>query len=398
MEYEITSKIDALDNDFTERLNANLDKVREIAIDINHIHNINNTISHSLDDQDNNLDYRYSHYHNNSPLTLSHDNSDQEDLDGDFESDSKEENCNKMVGLNHRKKRLSKFRNLTHKEVEQSLDKYYEQGSNTGSNTSQNTSTLTVYSSELDIMTTYMKGQKNLYLQSMLISRFKLNALTISSLLISASIAIFAPFIQEYYWSGGLITGLNAIIILLISMVSYLKLETAVETFHHTTKQYDKMETSLEFVASKMMFVQDTDEKSRIVLEKIQEMERNISSIKEWNQLFIPEEVRRRFPVICNINIFSFIQRIEMQKQTLIAKFKDVKNEIRYIMHVFSKMESEHGKKELGDHYDRPRLEKRLEFLLEVKDKIKGELFNCRNAYGNIDEVFTHEIKGLREP
>lgn len=342
-----------LENHFVNKLNENLDTIREMAIDfVPNIQKYNKT------------------HHNNSPLSLS-----------DYESDS---DSNDHI----KSKKTPHFRNLTHKEVEQSLDKYYDNSENA-----------TKYSTELDIMTTYLKGQKNLYMQSMLISRCKLNGLLIPSLLISAAITIFAPFIQEYNWSGGFISGLNAIIILLISLVSYLKLETSVEMFHHTANQYDKMETSMEFVSSKMLFVQDENEKSRIVLDKIQEMERKISDVKELNNLFIPEEVRQSFPIICNINIFTFIKRMEMQKQNLIAKFKDVKNEIRYILHLFAQNKVMQNtvvdtSANLIAHLENnTRQEKRLTFLLEIKDKIKEELFHYKNAYSHIDEIFTREIK-----
>ena len=363
---------ETLDNHFIERLNTNLDKIREISIDI---HNQNSPQNGNYPNN-----YQNNHdYHNNSPLTLSNDNSDQNNSDqNNSDQDDLEEENQQLDQVDlykpNKKKRVAKFRNLTHKEVEQSLEKYYDDAS---------TKSFTKYSNELDIMTTYLKGQKNLYIKSMHVSRFKLHALLISSLLLSAAVAIFAPFIQEYYWSGGFISGLNATIILLISLASYLKLETTVETFQHTVKQYDKMEMAMEFTYSKMMFIQDNEEKSQIILEKIQETERNISYVKEWNQLFIPEEVRRRFPIICSINIFAYIKRTEMQKQTLVAKFKDVKNEIRYIKHVLLKNN--------GDN-DHSRLEKRLDFLLGIKDKIKADLFQCKNAYSQIDEIFTQEI------
>lgn len=352
-----------LENHFVNKLNENLDTIREMAIDfVPNIPKYNTPLI-------SNLERRKTH-HNNSPLSLS-----------DYESDSDSDSYIKP-------KKASHFRNLTHKEVEQSLDKYYDNSDNA-----------TKYSTELDIMTTYLKGQKNLYMQSMFISRCKLNGLLIPPLLISAAITIFAPFIQEYNWSGGFISGLNAIIILLISLVSYLKLETSVEMFHHTANQYDKMETSMEFVSSKMLFVQDENEKSRIVLDKIQEMERKISDVKEWNHLFIPEEVRQSFPIICNINIFTFIKRMEIQKQNLIAKFKDVKNEIRYILHLFAQNKVTQNtvvdtSANLIAHLENnTRQEKRLTFLLEIKDKIKEELFHYKNAYSHIDEIFTREIK-----
>lgn len=294
-------------------------------------------------------------YMSNSPLSLSSNSSSCSYSDDD-------DTCS------HTK---PSFHNLTYQEIEESLDKYYHDAD-------------TKYSSELDIMITYLKGRKNLYIQSKNTSQYKLNALLIPSLLITGAITIFAPFIQKYPWSGGFISGLNAITIMLISISNYLKLESAVLTFYHTANQYDKLETSLEFVSSKMLFVQEPLEKSRIVLEKIQEIEKKVVEIKDWNPLFVPEEVRTLFPIICHINVFSFIKRMEVFKKNLVLKFKDVKNEIRYIMYQL---------RQENNPPDRQKKMVRLTFLIQVKEKIKEEFIHYKTAYGYIDELFTKEIK-----
>ena len=63
-----------------------------------------------------------------------------------------------------------------------------------------------------------------------------------------------------------------------------------------------------------------------------------------------------------------------------------MKNEIRYILYQIDSKKSPNNE----------RLDKRLQFLLEVKDKIKEELIHYRNAYSYIDELFTIEIKNAR--
>jgi len=282
----------------------------------------------------------FTYHESNSPLSMS---------DGELEPDEQ-------------------LRQLSYREVEQSLDKYYDDSDNK-------------YSSELDILITYMKGQKNLFYQAYLLSQRKLNCLLIPALLVTSAVTIFAPIIENYKWSGGIISGLNAFTVLLISLSNYLKLETSTQTFYSTALHFEKLETSLEFVASKLMFIESETDKSRLVFEKIQEIETKISEIKEWNTLFLPDEIRKLFPIICNINVFSFIKRMESNKKLLVARFKDVKNELRYISICYERRRK-----------NRKRLEKRLEYLNIVKEKIKDELGYYRNAYSHIDEIFTIEI------
>ncbi len=305
--------------------------------------NIRNHFLHNAPNQQTIDSHVY--FQSNSPLTISCSNSDCEDNE-------------------------NKFKEITMKEFKQSLDKYYDD--------------VDKYSNELDILITYMKGQKNLFIQSYLLCQRNLNLLMIPCILITASVTIFAPLYQEEDWTIGLIAGLNALAAILISLVNYFKLETSTQTFYNTAGQYDKLETSLEFVASKIMIMETQSEKSAIIFEKLQEVETKIQEIKEWNQLFIPDTIRGIFPIICHINIFSFIKRIEGSKKSLITRLKDIKNEIRYIVYRGT------------NKHNQERIEKRLNYLSETKDKIKEELLHYRNAYSYIDELFTIEIKNAR--
>jgi hypothetical protein len=289
----------------------------------------------------------YHYLDNNSPLTMSCDNSDGED-DGH-----------------------GGFKEITSDDIINSLDKYFDDPD-------------TQISNELDILITYMKGQKNLFIESYIVSKNKLNMLMIPSILITIAVTIFAPIFQNEPWSIGLIAGLNAIAAMNIATLNYLKLETSTQTFYNTATHFDKLETSLEFVSSKLIFVDNTKDKTKIIFDKFQEVETKIQEIKEWNQLFIPREIRRIFPIICHINIFSFIKRIESNKQLLISKFKDVKNEIKYIV------------SRPNTRYNKNRIECRLKLLNQQKEKIKEELFHYRNAYSYVDELFNIEIKNAQ--
>jgi hypothetical protein len=306
--------------------------------------------------------------HNDSPISLSNSNSDNEDNNGSRSSNYDDNSHYDMDELEYRK--------LSYYQVERSLEKQYE---------SEYSST----SNELDILITYMKGQKNLYIKSKNTIQYKLNCLLIPALLITSAITIFAPFVQGLYWSGGFISGLNALSTMLISLSNYWKLESSMEMFFNTANQYDKLETSLEFVSSKLMFIEKESDKSKLILKQIQDVEKKIEEIKQWNSLFIPDEVRQMFPIICNINIFSFIKRIESNRKSLVIRLKDVKNEIRYIFHL-RKLRS-HGLK-LGSQEVEERESCRLKLLMDVKDKTKEELMGYRSVYSKIDEMFTREI------
>lgn len=322
-----------IDKEYTSKMNDNLQLIRD-EFQTNIQKKPNSYVFHNSD----------------SPLTMSYNNSDDENYDE------------------------KPFKALSMEQIEHSLDKYYDDSDNK-------------YSSELDVLITFMKGQKNLYIQCYLSSQRKLNCLMIPAIIISTSLTFFSSMFPscESKWNIGFTSVLNGITTLLIAIINYLKLETSTQTFFNTARQFDKLETSLEFVASKIMFVEEEVNKSKMVFEQIQEIETKIYELKEWNSLFIPDDIRGIFPIICHINIFSFIKRMETNKKNLIMRFKDVKNELRYIYH------------SSNSQYNEKRINKRMKHLLDMKDKIKEELNYYRNAYSYIDELFTIEIKNARE-
>jgi len=348
-------------NDYTEKqFNAKIQKDLEKIKDM-HLDSFNNSFYNIRIESNSPITISNSGSRNNSNNNSSCSSDSENFIDYDTDND---EPKNKMY---------SKFKKLSYRDVEKIINKYYDLSNDTK------------FSTEIDILTTFIKGQKNLYIQSKNSSQRRLNCLTFPSIFISALITIVAPFIECKSWSVGFISGLNAIIMLCISLINYLKLESSIENYMYTIKQYDKLETSLDMTSNKLLFIDSDKEKSSIVLNKIRDLERKINEIKESNNMLIPEDVKQLFPIIYHINIFTFIKKIEIYKKNLIIKFKDVKNEIRYI---FYKLENYKIEYENQDKY-----KNRLIFLYEVKDKLKSEIFDMQCAYSHIDNAFMKEIK-----
>lgn len=133
--------------------------------------------------------------------------------------------------------------------------------------------------------------------------------------------------------------------------------------------------------------MENESEQNSLVLEKLKEMEFKISETKDLCQILIPDEVKMHYPIIYNTNIFRFIQKMEARRKSLIVQFRDIKNEIRYILHKWNRAncETETAKKIKEKH--------RLLYLMELKEKKKAELIEYKNTYNQIDEIFMKEIQ-----
>lgn len=341
------SKIEILDNKtdehFINRLNESLNIIRRERDSFMFEKNEVKVPSISVD----NIDFLYS----NSPI-MSGSNSDEEN------------DCFDEVNEYSPKET---FRKLTYQNVKSSLDKYYENDD--------------TYSDEIDLLISYLNGLKNIYIQAKQLTQLKLNLLIFPCIVGSTAISFFAPFIHTYEWSGVFIASINAMIAVCVSIIHYLKLESSIDSYLQLIGHYDKLENSLQMMTSKLFFLEDKREKSEIVLKKIEDFEVKMKEIKETVIVLIPGELKLVFPIIHHIHIFSFIKRMETYKRNLIIKFKDVKNEIRYIVWKY------------GDSEMNTRVKTRLEFISGVKMKLKEELLYYKNAYSIMEELFIREIK-----
>ena len=349
------------DDDFIIQLNTSLDNLNQYyhLVDTSNSLQNNNSKPNSLRSSFTIMDYFFS---SDSPV-LSNTNSDIDSNHCDLEEDDCFDDQNEYIPKQH-------FKKLTLKSIKRSLDKYYDSEDK--------------YSSEIDILTTYLNGQKHMFSRARSLAFMQLNILMLPALVGAGAITIFAPFIQDYYWSGSLISALNAGVTLCMSIIHYLKLEALVESYSQLVSHYDRLENSLQNVSSKLLFIEDGNERTDVIMKGIDDYEKKMVEIKEMNPGVVSLSIRNIFPIISHINIFSFIKRMETYRKNLMLTFKDVKNELRYIYWKFGN--------ELRVNNTHP-IHKRIEILSKKKCELKEELLHYRSAYGYMDELILREIK-----
>ena len=353
----------------------------------------------------------------NSPLSLSGNSSYQG-------SEPREEGDSIITDLeeNHRKPRTKRitYKKLTFEEIEHSIQKNYKNEK---------------LASQLDILITFVKGQKHLYTQSYHITQQKINALVFPSLLLSGSMMVIAPIIQHLSWSGYFLSGINALITIFTSVLNFWNLQTNLNQYNTGATHFDRLETSLIMTRNNVFLVDSVAEKNERILKKMVETETRMMEMKEENTIMIPLEIKLQAPIISHLDIFSFIHQMENQMRELMVSYKDVKNEIRYIMYkwktrdysellpsttektsfVFDKVEHEtdvnflaHTHTDNNTYYrsfmdmDTDRIDpstrkeherNRLQVLLNKKDATKQRILDQYKKYAMIDRVFSDEIQ-----
>jgi hypothetical protein len=241
------------------------------------------------------------------------------------------------------------------------------------------------HSTALDILATYLRGQKLIYMESKSFCEARLNLLMMPSIFLSTAATVLSAIIKDYYWGAYMIAGVNGVIAFLLAIVNYLKLDAASEAHKISSHQYDKLQTSVEFLSGTTLLFHK--EKS-VIQSKLDDIEKKINEIKETNQFIIPKDIRTMYPIIYNTNVFLIIKKIEDIRKRKINALKEVKNQKNYLIGVLKSKKNKDKKPHIIKN-----LEDEISRLIKEKDRHINNLLILKSSFSIIDEMFTKEMQ-----
>ena len=321
------------------------------------------------------------------------------------------------------------YKKLSYSNVRRQINKSYEQD------------IIHRYSSALDILASYLKGQKIISMESRSHTVRILNCLMLPAIFLSACVSVIQGPLHCRQQGELVLSGISAFVAFLLAIINFLKLDASAEAYKISSHQYDKLQTYVEFQSGNVLLFSnpiltsdnvvrqwcehktvmevmcphppaegggDETERRRWMSEsqqkKISEMyqerqaaenllikqmrdniksvEEKIGDIKETNQFIIPRSIRYTYPLIYNTNVFSVIKKIDDYKAKTITTLKNVKNEIRFINEL-----QKRNNNQIPKGY-----RSRAHLLFKHKKNLVDTILFLNTAFSMIDKIFQQEI------
>lgn len=222
---------------------------------------------------------------------------------------------------------------------------------------------------ELDVIRIYLKCKKNVFNFASHHNKKYAIIMCGLSMLLSGSL-IFIPFLSPHV-DDVASSAISLALFLSLCFSKYCNFDVYQQQYKIISDKYAGLHVNVESFLAKFVYMTN---KHTAFYEKIKEIENKLQWVKEDNRelLNLPYFIRVQVPFVSDIDIFQSIHGIEIEQNTLISRYKNVKSEIDIIKNSSSSKD-----------------DSRIKYLKDNKKKIKDTLKNTN--YSDIKDHLDNE-------
>lgn len=243
-----------------------------------------------------------------------------------------------------------------------------------------------------DIIAMYLKGQKILYTEAKTVCEQRMNYLMLPAIFITSLCTILSLVLKEHSYGPTIVSSLNGFNAFLLAVISYLKLDAKSEAHRTSAYKFDKLQSQLEFTSGKSMFMTVSYENMVKILNDI---EANVRDIKETNKFILPENIRIKYPKLCNMNVFAEVKRVQYTEMSLVNRLKDIMNEKSQLDISDAQNDTQNDQQPTTEKDTQN--EKRKEELQTLESNLIQNIIALKDDYLMIDDMFEKEMDIQRQ-
>ena len=110
----------------------------------------------------------------------------------------------------------------------------------------------------LDLIALYLKGQKIIYIESKTFCEQCLYSIMLPTIFISTVCTVLSISLELYKFGPLIVSSLTAFNSFLLALITYLKLDAKSNAHKTSAYQFDKLQTTCEFLSGKVLLIKDS--------------------------------------------------------------------------------------------------------------------------------------------
>jgi hypothetical protein len=241
-----------------------------------------------------------------------------------------------------------------------------------------NTNMVSLSSTHLDIIGSYLNSQKLIYMESSHYTSKWLNMLMIPTILISVGASVMSGAEHSIPYSSLIISSITAFSAFLLAIINYLKLDAASEAHRISSHQYDKLHSHIMFFSGKTLLFSEASFSFHTRNDRLQKKQ-----LEAQTQVLAARDNDQRI----------LTEKYNDHKDVVKSELSIIENDIKENKKNFEILINDLNEQSVTKEKNVLLIEQKISKLEKTKNIKKNKIYSLRKNYESNKEVFKNSHK-----